>query len=235
LAVGNITNRVVSLINEELEQAGDDVDRDDLKNNVLDAIKEMTEELENSSVHIASQALEHIHSNEIIMTIGRDAAVELFLKEAAKLRKFQVIVAETSPSYSGQLMALSLSQSGIDTTLISDASIFAVMSRVNKVILGTHAVLANGGLVALSGSHVVAAAAKHYSTPVVVLTELYKLSSEYPFDVDAYNGSVNADAVMGFAEGQLTSGVDLMDRVDVVNPLFDFVVPDLVTLFITNM
>ena len=36
-------------------------------------------------------------------------------------------------------MALSLSQSGIDTTVISDSAIFAVMSRVNKVIMGTHA------------------------------------------------------------------------------------------------
>jgi translation initiation factor 2B subunit (eIF-2B alpha/beta/delta family) len=32
------------------------------------------------------------------MTLGRSIAVEKFLKEAAKLRKFQVIVAETAPS-----------------------------------------------------------------------------------------------------------------------------------------
>ena len=36
-------------------------------------------------------------------------------------------------------MALDLSQSGIDTTLVADSAIFAVMSRVNKVILGTRA------------------------------------------------------------------------------------------------
>ena len=41
--------------------------------------------------------------------------------------------------YLGHEMALSLSQSGIDTTVISDSAIFAVMSRVNKVIMGTHA------------------------------------------------------------------------------------------------
>jgi translation initiation factor eIF-2B subunit beta len=122
-------------------------------------------------------------------------------------------------------MALALSQAGIDTTVISDSAIFAVMSRVNKVILGTHAgefmcdfvgkililadamyfslqVLANGGLVAVNGSSVVAAAAKHHSTPVVVLTELYKLSAVYPFDTTAYSLQLNPDAVYSFEDGK---------------------------------
>lgn len=44
--------------------------------------------------NIASQASEHIHSNETILTIGRSKTVEKFLKTAAKNRKFQVIVVE---------------------------------------------------------------------------------------------------------------------------------------------
>lgn len=44
------------------------------------------------------QALEHIHSNEVIMTVGRSRTVEAFLKDAArKKRKFHVIVAECAP------------------------------------------------------------------------------------------------------------------------------------------
>jgi hypothetical protein len=41
--------------------------------------------------------------------------------------------------YSGQEMAVELSKAGIETTVIPDSAVFAVMSRVNKVILGTHA------------------------------------------------------------------------------------------------
>ena len=63
-------------------------------------------------------------------------------------------------------MAVSLGKSKIQTTVISDAAIFAIMSRVNKVIIGTHTVMANGGLRAVSGSHIMALAAKHYSVPV---------------------------------------------------------------------
>lgn len=46
-----------------------------------------------------------------------------------------------------------------------------MMSRVNKVIIGTHTVMANGGLRAACGAHTLAMAAKHYSVPV---------SKEYP-------------------------------------------------------
>ena len=40
---------------------------------------------------------------------------------------------------------MSLAKSGIETTVINDSAVFAIMSRVNKVIIGTHTVMANGG------------------------------------------------------------------------------------------
>ena len=52
---------------------------------------------EGTTENIAAQALEHIHSNEVIMTIGFSRTVEAFLREAARKRKFHVIVAECAP------------------------------------------------------------------------------------------------------------------------------------------
>ncbi|CAG8437314.1 9832_t:CDS:10 [Dentiscutata heterogama] len=180
------------------------------------------------NILLIHQAMEHIHSNEIIMTVGRSRTVEKFLKTAANKRKFSVLVAETFPTYLGHEMALSLSEAGIDTTVISDSAIFAVMSRVNKVIMGTHAVLANGGLISVSGAQMVATAAKHHSKPVVVCTGLYKLSPLYPYDEDSFNDLVAPDPVLSFNEG------DLIDKVTLLNPYYDYVSPELVSLFITN-
>jgi translation initiation factor eIF-2B subunit beta len=73
------------------------------------------------------------------MTLGMSNTVFEFLKAAGKKRKFQVIVAETSPFYGGQKLAVMLAKEGIDTILVPDCAIFALMARVNKVILGTHA------------------------------------------------------------------------------------------------
>ncbi|RHZ65044.1 hypothetical protein Glove_319g75 [Diversispora epigaea] len=123
-------------------------------------------------------------------------------------------------------MALSLSQAGIDTTV--DSAIFAVISRVNKVIKGTHAVLANGELISVNGTQTVATAAKHHSTPVVVCTGLYKLSPLYPYDEDSFNDFVAPDSVLSFEEGEF------IEKVTLLNPYYDYVSPELVNLFITN-
>lgn len=65
---------------------------------VNDGINELAIELDTSAETIATQSLEHIYSNELILTLGRSNSVEHFLKYAAeKKRKFQVVVAEGSP------------------------------------------------------------------------------------------------------------------------------------------
>ena len=50
----------------------------------------------------SKQAIEHIHANEIIMTIGKSRTVEKFLKFAAKNRKFQVDISATETYNSRQ-------------------------------------------------------------------------------------------------------------------------------------
>ena len=56
-------------------------------------------------------------------------------------------MAESAPFYHGQKLSVSLAEADIKTTLITDSAVFAMMSRVNKVIIGTHTVMANGGFV----------------------------------------------------------------------------------------
>ncbi|KAJ3338239.1 GCD complex subunit gcd7 [Gonapodya sp. JEL0774] len=201
----------------------------DLKAIVVDSIKDLQDELETHEARIAAEALEHIHSNEIIMTLGNSKTVLLFLLKAAKTRRFQVIVAEGAPSFAGHIMAKTLAQHNIDTTVISDSAVFAVMSRVNKVILGTHAVTANGGLISPSLSLILAQSAKSHSVPVVVCCGLYKVSPVYPYDLEEWELVQSPERVLGRDAGEF------MDRVDVLNPALEYVPPDLVALFITNV
>ena len=112
---------------------------------LVQGITEIIDEMENSLVQISNQALEHIHSRficptrEIILTVGYSTVVSAFLKDAARYRQFQVMVVETAPTFEGQQMAVELAKNGIETNVVSDSAVFAVMSRVNKVILGAHA------------------------------------------------------------------------------------------------
>lgn len=128
-------------------------------------------------------------------------------------------------------MAVNLAKAKIKTTLISDVAIFAMMSRVNKVIIGTHTVMANGGLRAISGAHTVAQAAKHYSVPVMVLLPLYKLAPLYHCSDKHNSFNCHVSPMHGVIDG---ANAPLLERIHAYNPVFDYVPPDLVTLFISN-
>jgi translation initiation factor eIF-2B subunit beta len=68
-----------------------------LKHNVIEAITELLQEIDNCHSQVAEQALEHIHQNEVILTLGRSVTLREFLKEAKKKRSFQVVIAEGAP------------------------------------------------------------------------------------------------------------------------------------------
>lgn len=252
--VGNMIRRVLKIIREEYARSkgsSEEMDQQEslhklltsggssednfrqhfthLKANVIEAINELLTELEGTTDNISMQALEHIHSNEVIMTIGRSRTVEAFLKDAARKRKFHVMVAECAPFCQGHEMALSLSKEDIETTVIPDAAIFAVMSRVNKVIIGTQTVLANGGLRAVNGTHTLALAAKHHSTPLIVCAPMFKLSPQFPNEDDTFHKFVSPHEVLPFTEGEILS------KVNAHCPVFDYVPPELITLFISNI
>lgn len=200
-----------------------------LRQALLQHLAEVEVELETSGENLSSQAPEHIHSLELILTIGHSRTVENFLKRAAKQRKFEVVVAECAPACRGHQLAVNLARAKIETTVIPDSAIFAMMSRVNKVIIGTHCVLANGGLRAASGSYSVALAAKHFSVPVVVLVPMFKLSPVHlcSYEQDAFN-------LVGSPAPVLPHHAHAARFTTLYNPIFDYVPPELLTLFISN-
>ncbi|BCR86951.1 translation initiation factor eIF2B subunit beta [Aspergillus chevalieri] len=220
----------------------------DIRAEVMEGINEIIDELGQVDDQISAYALDHIHSNEIILTHTSSTTVQKFLLKAAAKRRFTVIIAESFPnnheathatvsgasandeeymnteSFQKPLIAM-----GITVILIPDSAVFALMSRVNKVILGTHSVLANGGLVAAAGTRVIARAAKVHQTPVTVVSGVYKLSPVYPFDFESLIEYGDASKVIGYEDG------DLVDQIDVQNPLYDYVPAELVDLYITNL
>lgn len=231
----------------------DDVDAKeklDVKAEVIDGIKELLDELEIVDTQIAEYALDHIHSNETILTHTSSQTVQKFLLTAARKRKFTVIHAEAYPNDhesthdvivnggkkskeeaedDGEDRWKPLTAMGITVILIPDSAVFALMSRINKVILAPHTVLANGSLLAAAGTATIAAAAHAHRVPVVVLSGVYKLSPVYPFDTDEVIEYGDPSRVVPFHDGEF------MDKVDIVNPLYDWVAADMVDLYITNL
>ena len=221
----------------------------DFKAEVIEGIQEVLDEINQADDQIAGYALEHIHSSETILTYSSSVTVQKFLVKAAAKRKFTVMHAEAYPNHhesthatilgkgiarsDGEIISDSftktLTAAGITVILIPDSATFALMSRVNKVVLSTHAVLADGSLVAAAGSKAIAKAARMHRTNLVVPCAIYQLSPVYPFDPDSLMEAGDPSKVMTYACGELIENIEL------VNPLIDHVPAELVDLYITNM
>jgi len=201
----------------------------DLSEFIVDSLDELEREVEGSSDNIRSQSEQHINDNEVILTVGKSRTVEAFLKKAHQKRVFQVLVVELAPKFKGHEMAKNLADAGIFTRLIHDSAVFAFMSRVHKVIIGTHSVMADGGLKAPCGVLTVAMAAKHYSVPLIVCAPTYKLTPQFMCSEDqpGFNRLESPQDVYDFADGDF-------DEAEVLNPMYDYVPPELVPLLVFN-
>ncbi|KAJ7532602.1 hypothetical protein O6H91_13G011800 [Diphasiastrum complanatum] len=207
-----------------------------LKHSVIEGVNELLNDIENYHSQVAEQALEHIHQNEVILTQGRSRTLLHFLLEARKKRSFQVFICEGAPRYDGHILAKELAEADLQTTVITDSAVFAMISRVNMVIVGAHAVMANGGVIGPVGLHMVALAARRHAVPFVVLTGLHKLCPLYPHNPHVLlNDMRSPSEILDF--GDVSDCLDDTTggpRLRAVNPAFDYVPPELISLFITD-
>lgn len=61
------------------------------------------------------------------------------------------------------------------------------MTRATKVLLGAHALLANGYVMGRAGSSQIALVAKHFNVPVLVCCETYKFTERVQTDSIVFN------------------------------------------------
>jgi len=199
-----------------------------LKPELMDDLNWYSSEIELSVKNLAQHSLAHIHANELILTLGYSYTVEQFFKYASsKKRQFHVFILEHAPFFTGHKMAINLSQSNIPVTVVTDSAVFAIMARVNKIVIGTRSLLANGGLTAKSGTYNLALAAKNYNVPLLVCAPAYKFSPTYlpSFDPVMCNSFPSPENILSYES-------IFQSSLDIVVPSHDYVPPELVTLII---
>ena len=202
----------------------------DMMNNILQNIEELISELETTSDIIKEKANEHINDNEIILTANHSDQLEDFFIECSKTKKFKVIVSKSSPKLNGYIQAKNLIKNGIDTTLIEDTGIYSIMPKITKVIIGTRAIVANGGLISYNGIYNLCLFANMFNIPVIVVGGTFKLTPLYVFGHDTYNEFLSPDVIFG--KNVKFNGDIGNIRFNV--PGYDYVPPELITIFITN-
>ncbi|TQV91310.1 translation regulator GCD7 [Cordyceps javanica] len=161
-----------------------------LRSEVIDGIEEIMDEISQVDDQIAALADAQIRPGDFVLTYRPSTTVERFILRAAQKRKFTLFLAIEAPSKPTAeaphaAFRKKLAAAGITVINIHNSGLTAYMSRVDKVILGAKAIVANGGVMATAGSAAIARAAKEHGTAVIVLSGVYKLSPANPFAEDS--------------------------------------------------
>ncbi|KAA8912673.1 hypothetical protein TRICI_003391 [Trichomonascus ciferrii] len=204
----------------------------DTKADIIEGIQELIDEIDNHDDTIGAMSLDMIHENEVLLTPTPESkTVKDFLIRAAQKRRFSVLITDSFPNGVDKShgLAKELSALGIETVVIPDTLVLAVMSRVGKVVIGTRTVLANGGCISSAGVSLVCECAHEYRTPVLAVTGLYKLSPLYPFDIESLIEVGDSAKVVAFNDSSL------MNQVEVMNPTYDYVAPEHIGIYATNI
>jgi translation initiation factor eIF-2B subunit delta len=133
------------------------------------------EELASSGSRIAEEALSLLTDGYTVLTHSRSSTVlaALLLARDRGL-EFEVVCTESRPLYEGRKVAEALSEAGIHTTLVTDASVSHIVPRVNLVMVGADSV-SSDGLVNKMGTYGVALAARAHGVPFYALCGSEKL------------------------------------------------------------
>lgn len=205
----------------------------DMRAIIIQGIKDLIDEICNVKEELESMSADLIHDNEVLLaaTPQSDTILEFLIKARAK-RRFTVLVTECYPNetIAAQKFVKTLAQNKIEAVLIPDSTVFAVMSRVGKVILGANTVFANGGCSTSTGVANVVECAKEHKTPVFAVAGLYKLSPLYPFNREDLIEVGNSGRVLSYSDSALMENVDMVS-----NPLSDYVSPEHIDIYITNV
>ncbi|KAL6943750.1 hypothetical protein ACO0OE_003641 [Hanseniaspora uvarum] len=218
----------------------------DIRATAINIIRELTDEVKNIDEQIFQIGVDLIHDNEILLIPTPDSKTILnFLINVKKdknwkKRNFTCIITESYPNNldKAQKFALKLSDLGIDTIIIPDSMIFAVMSKIGKVIIGCKQIFSNGSaIVSSTGVQTVVQCAKEFRVPIIVMAGLYKLSSISPFDIKENYLEVGGSKLTGsLLPKQHTVVGDEGDysRLIMVNNINDFIAAEFIDIIITN-
>jgi translation initiation factor eIF-2B subunit beta len=200
----------------------------------MDGIEEILDEINQADDQIAGFSEIQIHPGDYVLAYQPSKTVERFLVKAASKRRFTVIIASlafpegaTEPPYA--TLRKKLNAAGVNTINLASNGLMAYIPRVNKVIFDAKAVYQNGGLLVDSGSCIAAQAAHEYLKPVIVLCPVYKFCPEDPSDEVSRGELGNPSSFVSYANGPA------VDALDVENTVTDYIPPELVDVYLTNL
>ncbi len=178
----------------------------------------------------SSIASKRIEDGDVILTNSYSLYVKKTLKKVKESGKnISVIVPESRPGSEGIKLAEEIAREGFDVTLIVDSAVRYVMKEVDKVLLASEAIAANGALINKVGTSLIALAAYEARVRVFVVSSTLKFSPETFFGEIVE--IVEADPYTLLSKEKVE---EWRGRVKVKAPLFDVTPPEYIDAIVTE-
>ncbi|MEZ0345415.1 MAG: initiation factor 2B [Infirmifilum sp.] len=192
-------------------------------------VDELKKRIQTSVELSAGIAEKRIESGDTILTASYSLFVKKTIENALrKGKEIKIIVTESRPGSEGLRMASELVSLGCDVTLIVDSAVRFVMKNVDKVLLSSESVTANGANVNKIGSSQIALAAHEARVRVFVVTTTLKFSPETIVGEMIEIPEADTSEIRELLEKKG------LDKVKVKAPLFDVTPPEYIDAIITE-
>ncbi|KAI9085523.1 hypothetical protein K1719_032366 [Acacia pycnantha] len=187
---------------------------------------------------ITKHAVTKIRDSDVLLTYGLSSAVEMILLHAHELGKqFRVIVVDSRPNLSGQLLLSRLVAKGLSCTYTHINAVSYIMHEVTRVFLGASSVLANGTVYSRVGTACVAMVAHAFRVPVLVCCEAYKFHERVQLDSICSNELGDPDViskVQGRGDVNYLDGWANTNNLQLLNLIYDATPSDYVSMIVTD-
>uniref|UniRef100_F1L675 Translation initiation factor eIF2B subunit beta n=2 Tax=Ascaris suum TaxID=6253 RepID=F1L675_ASCSU len=237
--ISNVVLSVLKMIREESERAtlgsdefspydslnklwnapslGDkDLGSRSLKKSAVAAINEFATEMETCRGNICAQAVDHICSSDVVITHG--------LSRSETLRAFFDAARTAHRSF----RLLSVDDDCEHAEYLSSVDVLSAMRHATRVIIAAAALLPDGSCLAAAGSLMMCLAAKRHSVPVCICAAFYKITPCFLPVLNLVPSMGSPAEIVPYWDD------DSMSEALIINPLFDLIPSQLISLYISH-
>ncbi|GAB1297228.1 Translation initiation factor eIF-2B subunit delta [Apodemus speciosus] len=228
----------IKFLNKEVTGMSSSKREEEAKSELREAIDRYVQE----KIVLAAQAISRfaskkISDGDVILVYGCSSLVSRILQEAwVEGRRFRVVVVDSRPRLEGRHMLHSLVRAGIPTSYLLIPAASYVLPEVSKVLLGAHALLANGSVMSRVGTAQLALVARAHNVPVLVCCETYKFCERVQTDAFVSNELDDPDDLQCKRGDQVAlANWQNHPSLRLLNLVYDVTPPELVDLVITEL
>ncbi|XP_025783199.1 translation initiation factor eIF2B subunit delta isoform X1 [Herpailurus yagouaroundi] len=228
----------IKFLNKEITGVSSSKREEEAKSELQAAIDRYVQE----KIVLAAQAIsrfayEKINTGDVILVYGCSSLVSRILQEAwARGRRFRVVVVDSRPRLEGRHTLRSLVRAGVPASYLLIPAASYVLPEVSKVLLGAHALLANGSVMSRVGTAQLALVARAHNVPVLVCCETYKFCERVQTDAFVSNELDDPDDLL-CERGEHVALANWQNHpsLRLLNLVYDVTPPELVDLVITEL